>query len=554
MTLPLAAWPMGFDVLVLPKLALLRFLIVVLAGLRVASWATFRRRALREGTALDLPLVAVVASAALSTLLAVNPNLAFFGAYGRYEGMTTIASYALLFWLATGVLDRDEARNLLSALLLGGYIVGLIAIFQSLIAGTLVASSAGETARTLGGAFRAGSTLGNAGELGNFEAMLLPLAVDRLLHSQSFIDRLIILNLTVVLGLALVLTYSRSAWVGALLGTLVIVARPASRWWRRRPLLVSLGAAVGVGLGILALASNVLPPWMEAAITRAGSILDPIHGSGVTRLHIWQDTLSVIAARPWAGWGPDCFGLAYTRFQTGDWAPGFTIDKAPSDLLQVTSTQGLLGLGGHLWLLVAIATAWWHGRAQVGALPLLAAVLAYQVPLQVNFSWLPSASPYWLLLAAAVTVWGSALPRAVQGAGSRIRCESAGRPVVRTFAGGLLGVMLVGATIKLVAFPLAADQEFRASLEADARSDRPTALTLLDTSRRLAPEQGVFAAKAGDLLLDFDAQGRIGPRANRSAARQAYLDALRLGNADPQVRAHIALAGSAPQANWSPKG
>jgi hypothetical protein len=54
---------------------------------------------------------------------------------------------------------------------------------------------------------------------------------------------------------------------------------------------------------------------------------------------------------------------------------------------------------------VAFVAAFWRGRSRPGAVALLGAWLAYEVCLQVDFSWLPSAAPAWLLMAVAVTAW-----------------------------------------------------------------------------------------------------------------------------------------------------
>src|SRR5207245_10072626 len=123
-------------------------------------------------TRLDLPLLVFIGTAALSTLLAVNRNVAIFGTYDRWEGLLTIASYALLFWLAVQLLSGEaEARGLIWSLLISGYFVGAIAIMQSgfgLLGGGYFAGA--------NGVIRADATLANPDFTGIFIAMLLPVA------------------------------------------------------------------------------------------------------------------------------------------------------------------------------------------------------------------------------------------------------------------------------------------------------------------------------------------------------------------------------------------
>jgi len=534
--LPLAIWPAGYDVFVLAKLAVLHLLVLTLLGLRLATWVRTGR--LRGAlTPLDVPLAALVVSAAISTALAVNVNLALFGAYYRYEGLATIVSYALLFRLSAQALDRDGAWSVARALLLGGYLAALLAIVQSVVGGALAGGAADETARTFGGALRAGSTFGNAAALSAFLAMLLPLAVHELLRARSAGERVIAANAALVLGLALVLTYSRAAWLGAVLGV-AVAAWPAVARSRRGALLAAAGAAAVVGGGLAALAlAHALPSWAVAALSRAASIADPTQGSGASRLHIWHDALGLIAARPWAGWGPDTFALVYPRFQTGDWTPGFLIDKAHSDVLQVAATQGLLGVAAYSGLLAMVAVAWWRGRARPGAPALLGAWLAYVLPLQLDFSWLPAAAPAWLLLAVAVAVWRDD----PDGPAETAPALEPAWP--RLAAGAGAAVALAALVAVSVALPLAADARFRAALVAAQRGDRTGALAAIADARRLAPEQGVYASNEGDLLLDLRLDGRAGPAAQPAPARQAYRDGIRLGDARPEVQHRLAAAG-----------
>jgi len=97
--LPLAFLPNIVDEFVLPKLLLARLFIAVSVVVLLTRW-------LRQGTvtwkrtALDLPLLAFIASAGLSTVFGVNRNVAIFGTYDRWEGLLTIAqSYDRVLWI-----------------------------------------------------------------------------------------------------------------------------------------------------------------------------------------------------------------------------------------------------------------------------------------------------------------------------------------------------------------------------------------------------------------------------------------------------------------------
>src|SRR5256885_17039664 len=129
--IPLSFSPSLVDEFVLPKLLLARLLVMVLAVVLVVGW-------MRKGTitwkrtALDLPLLAFIGSAAISTVFAVNNNLAIFGTYDRWEGLVTIATYALIFWLAVQLLAGEPDADWITwGLLLSGYVIAVVAVLQA---------------------------------------------------------------------------------------------------------------------------------------------------------------------------------------------------------------------------------------------------------------------------------------------------------------------------------------------------------------------------------------------------------------------------------------
>src|SRR2546425_2520037 len=126
--LPLAFLPNIVDEFVLPKLLLARLLIAASVVLLLVLW-------LRQGTIkwkrtpLDLPLLAFIGSAAFSTVFAINRNVAIFGTYDRWEGLLTIVTYGLVFWL-TGQLvsGESDARGLRWSILVRGFVIAAVSL------------------------------------------------------------------------------------------------------------------------------------------------------------------------------------------------------------------------------------------------------------------------------------------------------------------------------------------------------------------------------------------------------------------------------------------
>jgi hypothetical protein len=301
----------------------------------------------------------------------------------------------------------------------------------------------------------------------------------------------------------------------------VTIAAPASR---RLITVMAAGAAglvaaIVLGIGLLGAGGA---PIAQTAAARLLSLLDPTAGTGAIRLHIWKDTLGLIASRPLVGYGPDNFGLVFPSFQTGSWSRLSLIDESHSELLQIAATQGVIGLAAFAWLCIVFARLWWKGRNQMMAGGILGACAGYLITVLVNFSVVPAALPFWLFLgAAAVILQGEAAPGQAP--------QRAGRPL--HLAAGLLTVAVLA--LPAVAVPYIADARLHDALTAFAAGDQGRAVSLVTDARSLQPQQPLYAAAAGNVAM---------AGSDWSRARDAYRTAASLGSFDPSVFRQLAIA------------
>jgi len=523
---PLIYSPVTYDGYVLPKLLLARAAVLALLFVQLVRMASPRGLSLRR-TPLDAAWLALLASAMLSTIVAVNVNVAIFGTYGRYDGLLTLVLYALLFYLcAHAIQSRAEARTVLRVLVAGGYVVAAIAIFQS-VRDSLVTGSVAP----------AYGSLGNPNVLGGYLAMVIALAVGEVVEARSWAARVLGLNAVLVPALALVLTFSRSGWVAGAVGVCVVVlggrlrARSPSGASRHLPMngedhspsrsLVLAGVAVGAVLlviGVVAVGAG--PQVQQHVAARAFSLSDP----GSSRVGIWKDSLRLVASRPLTGYGPDTVGLVFPRFQSGDWglAAGHIrqpIDKAHAEALQVAATQGVLGLAAYVFMLVMFVRVFWRGRRGEFAVPVFAAWVAYEVELQVNFTALGSAFPFWILAAAAIVTWDGVIPW---------RTVKAPRP-----SAAVGGAALVAAFAAGVVVPFVADADLKQAYDDDVLGPRAQAAPLAATAAKLSPQESVYATEVANIAFE---------RGHWEDARAGYREAIRLGSFNPLVYRNLALA------------
>ena len=343
------------DAYILPRTGLTVLAGAVLFGLGLSACAG-------AFGSLRWPALAVAATATLAAIASVAPNLSLVGEYSRYESLPVRLAYLGLFFGAAWIGERRR--------LVAGFILGCT-----------VASSEAVLQWVTGALLRPDGNLGQADLLGALLAMAIPLAVDRARWTPLW------LAAAGVCGLGLVASASRSAWLGALVGLCVVAAFRVSTHrlrWVVAASAVAVAVAVTVGL---------------ASPLRS---LNRDTGSG--RVGVWRDSVSLVATRPLIGWGEDTFGVVFGRFQTGDWSPGESFDRAHSMPIDLAASQGLLGLAACSWFFVTVWRGLWRQPRLAGLAGAMAAYLTWSL---LNFDWAPATGPLWLLAGAA---WGGSGP------------------------------------------------------------------------------------------------------------------------------------------------
>jgi len=368
------------------------------------------------------PVLAAAAAAILAFVFSISPPLSFAGSYSRYESLPVRLGYLGLLVATVWLLREPRPRSW---------------VVPAFVFGTAVACLEALGQMSLRVGFRPDGNLGNANLLGALIAMAAPLAIARAWRGGRFAVAWW-LAVAVMSG-GLIATVSRSGALGAFAGGLAL-------------LVFSLKGRLAFWAAVASTAA-VLMALIVVMVSPLRLLNDD---PGPLRLHLWQDSLRFISARPLTGWGEDATGLAFGRFLSGDWSPGVTFDRVHSGPLDLAATQGLLGLAALGLVLVILLRGAWRSRfaGDVGALA--AAGIGYTVWVLFNFDWAPATGVFWLL---AGTAW-SAVRAAEAGASSASTSEApAGRGpgLWRTGVAVALALLAVG----LGAFPLLADAWYR---------------------------------------------------------------------------------------------
>ncbi|MFN5193767.1 MAG: IctB family putative bicarbonate transporter [Cyanobacteriota bacterium] len=313
-------------------------------------------------------LLLVLAVVLVATGFSPVPQAAF-------KGLLKLVSYLGVYALARQLLVSAPCwwDRIVAALLAGELVTSVIGIRQ-LYGDTSALARWSDANSVAEGTIRIYSTLENPNLLGGFLLATLPLAVVALVRWRNPARRLFALACLVFGLVALVLTYSRGAWMGMVVAFatigLLLALRATRTWppfWRRILPVVLLG---GGAVLLVLLVSQVEPLRVRVMSLVAGRE----DSSNNFRINVWTAVLQMIQARPWIGIGPgnDAFNLIYPLYQQ----PKFNALSAYSIPLELLVEAGIPGLLAGIGLVATTLRAGLGQWRQDGplALPALAAV------------------------------------------------------------------------------------------------------------------------------------------------------------------------------------
>ncbi|MEW6517482.1 MAG: O-antigen ligase family protein [candidate division FCPU426 bacterium] len=292
--------------------------------LAAAAWVlgmAWRRGWKLPDTPVTLPLLLLAAVLVLSSFLAGRLNPSLFGV--RKVGLM------LAFFATAGLVSHPlKAERLTTWFLLGASLCAVWAIVMHLL-------------HLDGG--RAQSFSGDYMAAGGMFMLALILAASRWVYARAP-HRWAWLACVLLLATALLLTYTRSSWIGAAVALVMLGLIRDWRW-------VAVAAAAAV-LGL------VLFPRSPVA-QRVWTLTSKYHSSNVERKYMWASGLKLIQRNPLLGYGVDNLSEVY-----GSVADPRALEQRPphvhNTLMQMAINGGLAAAGLYAWWIVALL-AWGLG-------------------------------------------------------------------------------------------------------------------------------------------------------------------------------------------------
>lgn len=341
---PLIACPIDDSVSGIAALTFECFAVVLLATLLWRANWDLRPNRVRSflQTGANLPVLGLLALTVLSCALAPEDVKVF----SVQETMKLTAGVLLYFVMAYQFRQSKHLSLLVDALLFVTISTSLIAMAQYQLSATS----------------RATALFGNQQVLGSFLMILLPMIAVIAINEKSTKRQLVAQFATVLTAGCLMLTYARSAWIGAVAGLIVLAAlallsssRKGNLAAQKHKLVLPAMLAV-LSIGFFVVIGLQTPTLVERVGTLASGAQN---GSWQIRQQQWQGTVQMIGERPLTGWGTGLYPLYQSQY-TGQ---GVAISPVPGQGARISlaeqahnfylQTAAELGLPGLL-LIVAV--------------------------------------------------------------------------------------------------------------------------------------------------------------------------------------------------------
>lgn len=239
-----------------------------------------------------------------------------------------------------------DRRNALMTVLVGmGIVAGLYGVTTM---GSLETQFAG--AGALSG--RAEGVFNQPNQLGSFSAIMLMLGWSHLLGAKTRVEKGIAAACTVLSVVNLVVSFSRGAWLGALLGAVLLTI--VSLRFYRRWFLRSMAAVLAIGIPTVLI---IVPQVIVLMGERLATIAEPSSNPDDKRPFIYDEALRQILQRPILGQGPGNFEP--TSIMAERSGASLDIMHSHSLFLQIAVGGGLIAVAAFLLLAASLTRQFW---------------------------------------------------------------------------------------------------------------------------------------------------------------------------------------------------
>lgn len=258
-----------FAIPFLPELSIILYMVFLIG-------VFFYKQGFREHTPLTkdpihLPIIFYLTIITISTITSINPR-------GSFRDLAIhLAGIGFVFVAVNSIKTLEDFNKLVTVLVLSGTIIALIGLYQYIV-GVNIKASWLDVKNNPDIKARVYSLFGNPNILAEYLIMIIPMSLALFWSSKKLHKKIIFLGTSLILTLALVLTYSRGGWLGFAFSILIFVILLE---WR---LLLSL---IPIAIGAIYL----LP---QTILNRILSMKNLTDSSNAYRIKIWEISMDII--------------------------------------------------------------------------------------------------------------------------------------------------------------------------------------------------------------------------------------------------------------------
>lgn len=277
-------------------------------------------------TPLDIPILVFLFASLLSVFFSID----FFNSLKHFRSMWTVLAF---FLVVNTIKDRASIRKLFLILITVTTIVSIYGIFQHYLGIDLTRPVEHKVIGIYGNTFRALGTFNHHLTFSGYILIVLSINLSLFLFSNTVKEKLFLGGILLIIGLTLLFTFARSAWLG-FIGAALFLGIFSLRINGKNIFL-----KIFVSLFIISLISAISPPIRE----RAKTIIDADANS--ERIYLWQASLKMFKDYPLTGAGIHSFGKLYNNPKLHYRNPNSegNIGEAHNVYLHMLATRGVLG-------------------------------------------------------------------------------------------------------------------------------------------------------------------------------------------------------------------
>ncbi|MCP4349214.1 MAG: hypothetical protein GY795_27355 [Desulfobacterales bacterium] len=194
--------------------------------------------------------------------------------------------------------------------------------------------------------YRLSSTFGNPNHLAGYMEMVFLLISGLFLTDYKGGKLFLMTYLTIIIAVALIMTFSRGAWIASLTGmAFMAICLLTSRYFKNKKLLIALTCGISA-LFFIILSSTQITERIVTIMEYHNQV--SFHG----RAMVWKECVRLIINNSLLGTGPGTFAIIFTQYQP----PGLdkTFIMAHNDYLHFISEIGLLIVPVIVWMIFVL--------------------------------------------------------------------------------------------------------------------------------------------------------------------------------------------------------